>query len=161
MNELRDALRVLADELEEGNDAFWRGRVAPLLPKEPLTPEFLDETLAPLHGLNRAVVLEFLARLGRREVAETAARLAASPGARGSHTLELAVALAECGDPRGLALLEALFRRSLGRPDDETLSVPLPWILDDTLGKRLRTPEALALRGRLVRLANAGRSGGN
>lgn len=160
MNALRDGLRTLADELEEDNDAFWRERIAPLLPPEPLSPEFLEETLAPLHGLNRAIVLEFLARLGRAEIADTAARLAARAGVPGSHALELAVALARCGDPRGFAALEALFRRSLRHPDEEG-SVPLEWITEDTLGKRLRTPEALELRRRLIALGNAGRSEGN
>ena len=161
MNELRDKLRAMSEELEEDNDAAWRSLIAPLLPPEPLTPEFLDETLAPLYGLNRAVLLEFLARLGRAEVAGTAARLAEAADARGSHRLELAVALAECRDPRGLAVLEALFRQSLRHPDDAVRSVPLAWITEDTLGKRLRTPEALELRRRLVALANAGRSEGN
>ena len=91
-----------------------------------------------------------LARMGRREVAGLAAALVER--ADGSERVELGLALAECGDGRGFALLEELYLRSLDRPDDKPGSVPLEWITEDTLKDRLGTEAALELRRRLIAL---------
>jgi hypothetical protein len=161
MKELQEKLRKLSDEIIPENEQFFRNLIAPLLPDQPLTPEFLKETIAPLYSLNKAVVLEFLAHLGRREVADVAAELLESPEIRAIDRLELAVALARCGDRRGFKALEELFLYSLRRPKDERYSVPFDWITEDVLRERLGSPEALELRQRLVTLYNSSRSSGN
>lgn len=158
MNDLQEKLHRLSEELAPDNEAFFAGLIAPLLPAEPLSPGFLGETLAPLGGLEQAIVLEFLARLGRAEVAGPAAERLQRGGLTGLEVIDLSVALARCGDPRGLEALEALFLRSHKHPEEKPSSVPLEWILEDALRRRLGTPQALDLRQRLVALYNSARS---
>ncbi|HEX4048932.1 MAG TPA: hypothetical protein VH309_13895, partial [Elusimicrobiota bacterium] len=122
----------------------------PQLPAAPLSDEFMTEALGPLSVHGRALVLELLDRMGRREIVGLAAALVKD--ADGSERVELALALAECGDSRGFAVLEELFRHSLDHPGDSPRAVPLDWITEDTLMDRLGTEAALALRRRLIAL---------
>lgn len=161
MKDLQDKLRTMSEHIDPESETFWKEAITPILPREPLKEDFLRETLAPLHSLNQAIVLEFLARLGRSEVAGIAAELLEKRGLAGIETIDLGVALARCGDPRGLKALEALFHHSFKHPKDKGVSVPLEWIVDDTLRVTLGTPEALALRQRLVAIENSGRSSKN
>jgi hypothetical protein len=160
LDSLRERIRTLSEHLDPESEGFWKEALTPVLPPEPLSRTFLAETLAPLSILKKAIALEFLARLGRGEVAEPAAELLKTGEARGIERIDLAVALARCRDPRGLAELEALFHHSLRHPDDKGNAVPLEWIVDDTLNDQLGTPEALELRRRLVAVINSSRSNG-
>ncbi|MDD5301797.1 MAG: hypothetical protein PHS14_01705 [Elusimicrobia bacterium] len=126
--ELQKALRDLGTSFHIPDDRnLLPGIVRPLLPAAPLTRAFLEETLAPLTGNERSYALEFLARLGRREIADYAAGLA--PGElEGSVKLSYARALLLCRDPRGYGILEDLYRHCLEHPDDKPMSVPVNWI---------------------------------
>ena len=143
-------LRAFGESVISGNDELWIERLRPQLPVAPLAAEFLAESLAPLSVHGRALVIELLARMGRTEVADFAAALVKD--ADGSDRIELARALAECGDSRGFDVFEELFRYSLDHPGDSPRSVPLGWITEDTLKDELGTEAALALRRRLIAL---------
>jgi len=126
--ELQKALRDISTSFHIPDDRnLLPDVIRPLLPAAPLTQAFLEETLAPLSGLEKAYALKFLARLGRREIADCAASLAPAE-LDGSIKLSYANALLLCRDPRGYTILEEVYRRSLERPDDKTGSVPRTWI---------------------------------
>ena len=147
---LVEELRSLPGRLPE-DDRYWADRIRPQLPAAPFSTAFLEDLLAPLDPLRQADVLEFLARLGRKEIAEAAA--ARIQWAGGGAKLCLGAALIACGDKRGYAALEELYRHSLDFPEDKAGSVPLGWIVDDTLlGEFKRDATAMALRLRLIAL---------
>ncbi|MEQ1918822.1 MAG: hypothetical protein ABL955_06445, partial [Elusimicrobiota bacterium] len=130
--ELQKALRDISTSLDIPDYRnLLPDVVRPLLPAAPLTDAFLEETLAPLSGLEKAYALKFLARLGRKEVADYTAGLVADE-LDGSIKLSYAKALLLCRDPRGYAIIEDVYRRTLERPDDRPGSVPMGWI-DDVL----------------------------
>ncbi|HYE90923.1 MAG TPA: hypothetical protein VEA38_07890, partial [Terriglobales bacterium] len=71
---LRDAiLDFPPDGMDESADEAHRADVLGLLPPTPLSRSFLEDMLAPLSGARQGIVLDFLAKLGRAEVAEAAA----------------------------------------------------------------------------------------
>ena len=147
---LVDELRSLPGRSPE-DERYFMDRIRPQLPAAPFTAAFLEELLAPLSPIEQADVLEFLARLGRNEVAELAAGRLERAG--GGAKLCLAAALISVGDARGYAALEALYRHSLEFPDDKENSVPLSWIVDDTLLEEFaRDEKAMDLRLRLIAL---------
>ena len=149
-------LRAFGESVIPGNDDLWIERLRPQLPSEPLSETFLSASLAPLSVHGRSLVLELLARMGRREVAGLAAALV--PEANGAERISLALALAECGDSRGFGVFEDLYRYSLDHPGDSPRSVPLDWITEDTLHDELGTEAALELRRRLIALEAERRS---
>jgi len=146
---LTENLRSLSRSFDEEDLDLWIDLIAPLLPRIALSPEALDEILAPLDTFLKTNVLGFLARIGRREVANTAAALV--EGASGFERLQLAEALIERGDPRGFEVMDALHLHSLlHSEDDKDGTVPLSWITYDTLLEQIGTPEAEHFRRTLL-----------
>jgi hypothetical protein len=153
---LTEELRALPGRIVPDDEQYWLDRIRPQLPEAPFTPAFLEELLAPLSLLEQSDVLDFLARLGRKEVAAFAAvRL---KKAEGDAKLRLGTALISCGDARGYAALEELFRHSLDFPDDKPNSVPLGWIYDTLFDEFGHDDAATALRVRLIALENQRRA---
>lgn len=148
---LKEALRGSTVQLTDVNiQDEWLEIVRPLLPESPLTAAFLDEVLQSLpKGLPRSGVLHLLARLGRTEVAETAAALAEGE-TDGDVLLELAEALLSCRDKRGCELIRRLYLENRGKFEGPGW-VPTGWLID-ALWERRDWPEAEKLQAEISRM---------
>jgi hypothetical protein len=150
-NELIRLLRFAAEPIVE-DEEWWCRKLAPAMSSDPLPAELLDEALAPLSMMAKCRLLQFLARIGRTEVREAAARLAATPDIEGLDLLGLGEVLLRCGDPRGASVLEDLYVRSLDRKALDRATVLCDWIAEDVLREEIGTLEALLLRTKLRQL---------
>ena len=150
-NELVRLLRSIAEPIVE-DEEWWCRKLAPAMSCDPLPAELLDEALAPLSMSAKSRLLEFLARIGRTEVREPAARLSATPDIEGLDLLWIGEALLRCQDSRGAAVLESLYVRSLDRKPLDRATVLCNWITDDVLSEEIGTLEALLLRRKLRQL---------
>jgi hypothetical protein len=150
-NELIRLLRSAAEPIVE-DEEWWCRKLAPAMSGDPLPADLLDEALAPLSMPAKTRLLQFLARIGRTEVLEPAARLSATPDIEGLDLLGIGEVLLCCGDPRGASLLESLYVRGLGREALDRATVRCDWITEDVLREEIGTLEALLLRTRLRQL---------
>lgn len=148
---LAEALQQAAAPIDD-DEELWCPYLAPRLPREALPPEFLGSVSAPLDMHARVHLLQLLARIGHAEVAETAARLATQADIEAFDLLGIGEVLVRCRDARGAAVLEALYRRSIGRRDFDKQTVPCAWITEDVLREEIGTFAALTLRMKLLRL---------
>src|SRR5690348_1550329 len=110
-DELVCLLRSAAEPVVE-DEEWWCRKLAPAMSCDPMPADLLDEALAPLSMLAKSRLLQFLARIGRTEVREPAARLSATPDIEGLDLLGIGEALLRCQDPRGASVLESLYVRS-------------------------------------------------
>lgn len=143
--ELVATLRRAGNAAVPGDTGPWLDAVRPLLPAAPLSSAFLEEALGPVPGNGKAFALEILALLGRREIADFTAGLAAGEE-DGSIRLFYAQILLKAGDRRACGILADLYRASRARPRERPGSIPLEWIYstlseledDDPLGEECR-----------------------
>jgi hypothetical protein len=150
-SELIRLLRSVAEPIIEDEES-WCRKLAPVMSFDPLSAELLDEALAPLSMGVKCNLLRFLARIGRMEVLDAAACLAATPDIEGLDLLQLGEALLRCGDPTGASVLESLYVRSLDRKALDRATVLCDWIIEDVLREEIGTLEALLLRRKLLQL---------
>lgn len=135
---LVEALRQSAVQLTDVDDTPDKlAMVRPLLPREPLTAAFLDEALAPVpHAISRISVINLLACLDRREIADYAATMLA-PESDPFNRYLLASALIRCRDERGFDELKRLHLESLDKAPGEQPPVPGHFLYSalESLGK--------------------------
>ncbi len=148
---LAQALQQAAEPIDD-DEELWCRYLAPRLPREALSAEFLESVLAPLGVHGRVHLLQLLARIGHAEVAEAAARLATLADIEAFDLLGIGEVLVRCQDARGAGILEALYRRSIERRDFDKDTVPCAWITEDVLREEIGTFAALTLRAKLLRL---------
>jgi hypothetical protein len=145
LNHIRDLLwEFTRDSWEPADyaDKQWVALLKKELPREPLPAAFLEEVLAGLNPTFGGMVLEMLAKVGRHEIADIAAKCLAT--ASGDEKHGFAAALARLDDSRGYVAVEALFREG---------SVPRAWLTADLLAE-IDTPRARAMLQRLEREAD-------
>jgi hypothetical protein len=150
-NELISLLRFAAEPIVE-DEEFWCRKLAPAMPSHPLPAELLDEALLSLSMSAKCRLLQFLARIGRTEVLEPAARLSATSDIEGLDLLGLGEVLLRCRDPRGASVLEHLYVRSLDRKALDRATVLCNWITEDVLREEIGTLQALMLRMKLLQV---------
>lgn len=120
---LAQGLRAAAAPIDD-DEEFWCPYLAPRLPREALPPAFIDDVLAALPVYAQVSLLQLLARMGRTEVIEAAARLTTLADIEAFHLLGIGEVLVRCQDLRGPVVLEALYRRSIDRRSFDKDTVP-------------------------------------
>ena len=131
---LEKVLKELAEEPFFPLDyEAWAKDIVPNLPKEPIDAAWLSKLIERYPSIGQATVLEHLSRLGRREIAPVAT--ACAEKANGFAKLALAGVLMRLGAPRGVEIVEELYRYSLEHPDDKENAVALNHVDDVVRGQ--------------------------
>ena len=118
-------------------------------PKDPLSPVFLEEVLAPFIASNQVNAIVLLAKMGRREIETFALELMKQKDQ--TVRFESAQALAFLSNSKGFEEIEKMARERLKQPDSED-AIPYDWFTSFLQDELAGDPVAVALYERLMAL---------